>query len=66
MTKQSDPGSLPYFPERPFLDGSETYFPPKASGLKFDSMGFPWSLRTPELEFGRRSYDLPKLEVTHN
>ena len=25
--------------------------------------GFPYSQRTPESDFGRRSYDLPKLEV---
>ena len=31
-----------------------------------DSMGFPKSPRTPESEFGRRSYDLLKLEVIHS
>ena len=31
-----------------------------------DSMGFPYSARTLESEFGRRSYDLPKLEVIHS
>ena len=63
MTKQSYPGSLPYLLGRPFSDGSEIHYPPKESGWKFDSMGFTWSPRTHESEFGRRSYDLPKLEV---
>ena len=40
-TKQSYSGSLPYFPERPFLAGSKIHCPPKASGWKLDSMGFP-------------------------
>ena len=66
MTKKSHPGSLPYLPKGPFPTGSETHYPPKASGWKFDSMEFPWSPRTPESEFGRRSYDLPKLEVTQD
>ena len=66
MTKLSHPGSLPYFPGRPFPVSSEIHCPPKASGWKVDSLGFPYSIRTPELEFGRESYDLPKLEVTHD
>ena len=66
MTKLSHPGSLPYLPRWPFPAGSETHYPPKASGWKFDPMGFPWSPRTPESEFGRESYDLPKLEVTQD
>ena len=28
-----------------------------------DSMGFPYSPRTPKSEFGQRSYDLSKLKV---
>ena len=40
MTKLSYSGSLPYLPRRPFPAGSETHYPPKASGWKFDSMGF--------------------------
>ena len=63
MTKQSHPGSLPYLPERPFPAGSEIHFPSKVSDWKVDLMGFPWSPRTSESEFGRRSYDLPKFEV---
>ena len=66
MTKQSYPDSLPYLPERPFPTGSGTHFHPKTSFWKLDSMGFPWSPRTPKSEFGRRNYDLPKLEVTHD
>ena len=40
--------------------------PPQEHGYNHDSMGFPYSPRTPEMEFRRRSYDLPKLEVTHD
>ena len=29
------------------------------------SKGFPYSLRTSEMEFGRRNYDYPKLEASH-
>ena len=63
MTKQSYPDSLPHLPGWPFPAGSDIHYPPKGSGWKFDTMGFPWSPRTPKLEFGRESYDLPKLEV---
>ena len=63
MTKQSHPGCIPYLLERPFPACSGTQCPSEISGWKLDSMGFPWSLRTPESDFGRRSYDLPKLEV---
>ena len=63
MTKQSHPGSLPYLSEWPFPTSSEIHFPPKVSGWKVDLMSFPWSSRTSESEFGRRSYDLPKFEV---
>ena len=66
MTKQPYPDSLPYLPERPFPASSSTHYPPKTSNWKLDSMVFPWSPRTPESEFGRSSYDLPKLEVTHD
>ena len=41
MTKLSHPGSLPHLPGRPFTAGSDTQCPPKGSGWKFDSMGFP-------------------------
>ena len=41
MTKLSHPGSLPHLPGRPFSAGSDTQCPPKVSGWKFDSMGFP-------------------------
>ena len=66
MTKLSHPGSLPYLLGRPFPAVSDTHYPPKGSGWKFDSMGFPYSPRTPESEFGREIYDLSKLEVTHD
>ena len=41
MTKLSHPGSLPHLPGRPFPAGSDTHCPPKWSGWKVDSMGFP-------------------------
>ena len=66
MTKLSHPGSLPHLPGRLFPAGSDTQCPQKGYGWKVDSMGFPLSPRTPESEFGRESYDLPKLEVTHD
>ena len=66
MTKQPYPASLPYLPECSFLDNSRIHYPPRESGWKLDSMGFQLSLRTPESEFGRGSYDLPKLEVMHD
>ena len=66
MTRQSYLDSLPYFPGRPFPALSDIHFHPKGYGWKFDSMGFPKSPRTPESEFERESYDLPKFEVTHD
>ena len=66
MTKLSHPGSLLYFPGRPFLAGLDTHCPPKWSEWKVDSMGFLYSPRTPESKFGRENYDLPKLEVTQD
>ena len=66
MTRQPYPASLPYLPERSFPTGSSTHCPPKASGWELDSMVFPKSPRTPESEFGRESYDLPKSEVMHD
>ena len=66
MTRQPYPAGLPYLSKRPFPTRSGTQCPPKESGWNIDSMGFPWSPRTPESEFGRRSYDLPKFEVTHD
>ena len=64
MTKLSHPGSLPYLPGWPFPAGSDIHCPPKWSDWKVDSMGFRNIQRTPELEFGREIYDLPKFEVT--
>ena len=66
MTKQSYPDNLPHLNGRPFPDGSDIHCPPKGSGWKFESMGFPWSPRKPKSEFGQESYHLPKLEVTHD
>ena len=63
MTKLPHPGSLTYLHKSPFPVGSNTHCPKKIAGWKRDSMGFPWRLRTPKSEFGRISYDLPKLEV---
>ena len=39
MTRQPYPASLTYLPERPFPASSGTYFPPKSSGWKLDSIG---------------------------
>ena len=66
MTRKPHPDSLPNLPESPFLASFSTHCSPQAYGLNLDSMGFPWSLRTPKMEFGRRIYDLPKLEITHD
>ena len=38
-----------------------THCPPQAHGWNLDSMGFPYSTRTPETEFRRKSYGRPKL-----
>ena len=66
ITRQPYSDSLPYLPEFPFPASSSTHCPPQTSELNLDSMGFPYSLRTPETESRRESYDLPKLEVTHD
>ena len=67
MNNQPYPASStrPVLPDYSFPDGSSTQFPSKEYGWNLDSMIFPYSLRTPESEFGRRSYDLLKLEVSH-
>ena len=66
MTKLSHPGSSPYLPGQLFPAGSDTQCPPKGSVWKVDSMFFPLSPITPKSGYGQRSYDLPKLEVTHD
>ena len=66
MTRQPYPDSLPDLPECPFLASSSTHCPPQEFGWNRDSMGFPYSPITLKTEFGRRSYDLPKFEVTHD
>ena len=43
-----------------------TFYPPQAYEWILDSMDFSYSPRTPKTKFGRRSYDLPKLEVTRS
>ena len=66
MTRQPYLDSLPDLPGSLFPARFSIHCHPQAYGWNIDSMGFPYSLRTPETEFVRRSYDLPKLEVSHD
>ena len=42
-----------------------THCPPQAYVWNLDSMGFPYSLRTPETMFGQRSYGRPKFKANN-
>ena len=67
MTNQLYPAgsTRPALPNYSFPSCSSTQCHLHGYGYNIDSMGFPYSLRTPKSEFGRRSYHLPNLEVRH-